>query len=359
MANASIGDEIVLTKGMIMWLFGKKSANEQARKSVGIRMEAIGGQGAHSAGKIFAEAAVLGMGYTGNHFSSFGSEKKGTPVKSFVRFSTDGKAVRTASYIQQPDVLVVFHESLLQSHPECLEGITAHTDLVINSVKSPDEIQFPQGFKVRKFATIDATTLALKHECGLNAIMLGAMTGFCPEVRSDLLLETFLKFFSHLPKEVQKKNAEGFEAGVKKTKEYLFDDSQATVVPTVSVLPRMGYENAPIGGVILNPGNTVLKDNSASRKGLAPRFIREICFNCGYCDMVCPDFCFVWDLDPEQKKAPQLRGVDYQYCKGCQKCVVACPVQALVTVPEGELTDEEKTHHLFPQTYLLKQENKK
>lgn len=331
-----------------MWIFGKKVATEQARKAVSLRMEAIGGQGAHSAGKIFAEAAVLGMGYTGNHFSSFGSEKKGTPVKSFVRFSTEGKVIRSASYIQHPDILVIFHESLLQTHPECLQGITAHTDLLINSIKNPDEIQFPQGFRVRKFATIDATTLALKHECGVNAVMLGAMTAFCPEVKADLLLQNFLKFFAHLPKEVQKKNTEGFEAGIKKSKEYLFDDSQATVAPATTVLPKMGWENAPLGGVIVNPGNTVLKDNSASRKGLAPRFIKEICFNCGYCDMVCPDFCFVWDLDPQQKMAPKLRGIDYQYCKGCQKCVTACPVQALVAVPEGELSSAEKENHLFP-----------
>ncbi|WP_291516483.1 2-oxoacid:acceptor oxidoreductase family protein [Bdellovibrio sp. ArHS] len=341
-----------------MWIFGRKAKEEPAysRKTVSIRMEAIGGQGANSAGKIFAEAAVLGKGYTGNHFSSFGSEKKGTPVKSFVRFSTEGKIIRTASYIKHPDILVIFHESLLQTHPECLDGIDAHTDLLINSTKSPDEIQFPQGFKVRKFATVDATSLALKHECGLNAVMLGAITKFCSEVPADLLLKTFLRFFAHLPEQVQKNNSEGFEAGIKKTKEYLFDESQASVEKTAEILPKLGWENAPLGGLIVNPGNTVLKDNSASRKGLLPRFLPEICFNCGYCDMVCPDYCFVWEIDPAKNPPPQLKGIDYQYCKGCQKCVVACPVQALVTVPEGDLTKEERSQHLFP--HLHKRDQK-
>ena len=58
-----------------MW-FQKKKEIKPNRPFVSIRMEAIGGQGANSAGKILAEAAVLGMGYTGNHFSSFGSEKR-------------------------------------------------------------------------------------------------------------------------------------------------------------------------------------------------------------------------------------------------------------------------------------------
>jgi pyruvate ferredoxin oxidoreductase gamma subunit len=331
-----------------------KQQKEQPRKNVSVRLEAIGGQGANSAGKILAEAAVLGLGYSGNHFSSFGSEKKGTPVKSFVRFSTEGKQIRTASYIKNPDVLIVFHESLLETHPDCLEGITAHTDLLINSTKKPSEIRFPEGFKVRKFATIDATDLALKYQCGLNSIMLGAATRFCPEIDGETLLKTFLKFFSHLEPQLKKRNIEGFESGRKQTKDFIFDESQANIQPQEKILPSMGWENAPLGGVILNPGNTVLKDNSASRKGLLPRFIAEICYNCGFCDMVCPDFCFVWKVDPKNKTAPALMGIDYQYCKGCQKCVLACPVQALVTVPESELLESEKQHHLFPQTEIQK-----
>lgn len=248
--------------------------------------------------------------------------------------------------------MVIFHESLLQTHPECLEGITAHTDLLINSTKHPDEILFPEGFKVRKFATIDATNLALKHQCGMNAIMLGAMTHFCYEVDADTLLKTFLKFFSRLSVELQKNNSKGFWSGQKKTKDYLFDESQATIPAVEAVLPKMGWENAPLGGVILNPGNTILKDNSASRKGLLPKFIPEICYNCGYCDMVCPDFCFVWDL--KSKEVPVLKGIDYQYCKGCQKCVTACPVQALVAVSEIEISESEKKLRLFQQAVAKK-----
>ena len=52
----------------------------------GIRFESIGGLGAHLAGQILAEAGVLGGGLNGSHFSSYGSEKKGSPVRSYVRF---------------------------------------------------------------------------------------------------------------------------------------------------------------------------------------------------------------------------------------------------------------------------------
>ena len=68
----------------------------------GIRFESIGGLGAHLAGKILAEAGVLRQGLNGAHFSSYGSEKKGTPVKSFVRFCPADREVRTSSPIETP-----------------------------------------------------------------------------------------------------------------------------------------------------------------------------------------------------------------------------------------------------------------
>ncbi len=68
----------------------------------GIRFESIGGLGAHLAGRILAEAGVLRQGLNGAHFSSYGSEKKGTPVKSFVRFCPADREVRTSSPIESP-----------------------------------------------------------------------------------------------------------------------------------------------------------------------------------------------------------------------------------------------------------------
>ena len=50
--------------------------SERNRDFVSVRMEAIGGQGANSAGKILAEAAALEMGLQASHFSSYGSEKQ-------------------------------------------------------------------------------------------------------------------------------------------------------------------------------------------------------------------------------------------------------------------------------------------
>ncbi len=331
-----------------MWPF-KKKAPEAAvlRKLLSVRMEAIGGQGANSAGKILAEAAVLGMGYSGNHFSSFGSEKRGSPVRSYVRISTEKKPVRTASYIKHPDVLVIFHESLLDSHNEIMDGSTASTELIINSKKDPQDIRLPRGLKLKRVTTIDATALALRCNCGLNATMLAAIVEACPEIRKEILAQTLATYFSGLSEAARKNNLDGFEVAFKHIKSRRFNEDQCDREIQSSPLPELGWLNAPIGGVIVNPGNSALKDHSASRKGYAPLFTKELCYNCGFCDMVCPDFCFVWDLDPTGVKTPTLQGIDYQYCKGCQKCVAVCPVSALTVSIETEIPTEAKKHRVF------------
>ena len=73
-----------------------------------IRLESIGGLGANLAGKMLAEAGVLGSGFNGSNFSSYGSEKKGSPVKSFIRFADADTEIRDHSPIEQPHVLGSF-----------------------------------------------------------------------------------------------------------------------------------------------------------------------------------------------------------------------------------------------------------
>ncbi|MEN0058462.1 MAG: 2-oxoacid:acceptor oxidoreductase family protein [Bdellovibrio sp.] len=333
-----------------MWFFKRQKAlSIPLRPGVAIRMEAIGGQGANSSGKILAEAAVLKSDFTGNHFSSFGSEKRGSPVRSFVRFSTEKKVIRSASFIDHPDLLIIFHESLIVSHPEILQGVSERTDIVINSPSSPRQIRFPQGTICRTIATISAVQLARQLQCGQNAVLLGAAARFCPEISSSVIRETLGDFFQDKGVEVIEKNLSGFDAGSAEVAWESFSLNQASLEATENALPDLGWRNAPIGGVITNPGNSVLKNHSASRRGVVPQLKKEICFNCGYCDMVCPDFCFVWDIDPLGERSPTLKGIDYQYCKGCQKCVAVCPVDALKPVLESNLTSQDLSVKAYPE----------
>lgn len=333
-----------------MWFFKKDIEKAPLRPFVAVRMEAIGGQGANSAGKILAEAAVLGMKYTGNHFSSFGSEKRGTPVRSFVRFAQDLRKIRSASFISKPDLLMIFHENLIGTHHEVLDGVDVDTDLLINSSLAPDKIPVSVAKEAHSISTVPATKIALQIGCGLNVIMLGAAVGLYQELEEDKVLAAIENFFHRLSAEQKKKNRLGFEAGKKQVRMASYRHTDSEQNTNNKTLPPLGWQNAPFGGIITNPGNMILKDHSVSRKGVAPKLLKEVCYHCGYCDAVCPDFCFIWEKNSAGEA--RLLGIDYQYCKGCQKCITACPASALVLVDENELTKEDKTYeHAIAKIY--------
>jgi len=91
-----------------------------------------------------------------------------------------------------------------------------------------------------------------------------------------------------------------------------------------------------MGGAIINPGNTVLHDLSASRTGFMPKHHPDKCINCGECDSVCPDQCirFKRGKDDKGKEKQFFDKIEYQYCKGCLRCVEVCPKEALTAERE-------------------------
>ena len=118
--------------------------------------------------------------------------------------------------------------------------------------------------------------------------------------------------------------------------------------PVQRAAPAFGYLDAPIGGTILDAGNSVVKNLSTSRQGFLPDYDAESCVHCGICDIVCPDLCFVWSEDADDKIAVKLLGVDYNYCKGCLKCVDACPTGSLTELREEHGWADEHRVPLFP-----------
>lgn len=316
-----------------------------------IRLESIGGLGANLAGKMLAEAGVMGVGLNGVSFSSYGSEKKGSPVKAHIRFCDLATNIRDTSPVERPHVVGIFHESLYKT-VNVISGIYEDSLVLVNSTKSPERLKEMMKLKGGTIAVVDAIGIALEEKNRVNMAMLGALFRLCdfldPQAMKDVIRKSLEKKY---PLAVQPA-LKTFERGYNEVTFQTFALPAGEEMPAFvrQDTPILGFETQPIGGTIINPGNSILKDLSISRAGMMPHFAEDKCIHCAQCDNVCPDFCFVWEEQPDKKGRPQmfLQGIDYQYCKGCLKCVQACPTEALASAREEDgYADQHRVPHRF------------
>lgn len=309
-----------------------------------IRLESIGGLGANLCGKILGELGALGMGLSCSSFSSYGSEKMGSPVKAFVRYAAPGTPILLNSPVERPHILGLFHERMAGKLP-VMAGVTEDTNVVINTAQSCDIIRDALGMYAGTLWCIDAQAIAA--ECGtrLNMVMLGAIakaSGFMPlEVMERIVTDTVgVKYPSALPG-----NLKGLRRGFEAAGSVRYEpDGRYPRQEYKELEQAWGYANAPIGGVIPIPGSTISNDLSAARGGQIPVFKKETCINCGLCDTVCPDMCFQFVPGEYKGKSAMVNsGLDYIHCKGCLRCTRVCPTDALTVGNERE-HDIWKTH---------------
>ncbi len=299
-----------------------------------IRFESIGGLGANLAGKMLAEAGLKYQGLNVASFSSYGSEKKGSAVKAFIRFAEPDTPIKVNSPVEVPDVLVVFHENLIKSMPVTL-GCDENTIIIVNSRKSPEELQDMLEIPKGRIGSIDAIGIALEEKVKFNGVILGAVAKVVDAIELDHIKGIFTDIIGAKYPELLDANLKAIQRGFDELNlKDISENSKYSFKPYEKGEPALGYENQVMGGTVVNPGNMVNKDLSAGRSGMIPVFNQDKCIHCGLCDITCSDLCMVFEEGDDQKM--YMKGVDYQYCKGCLKCVVVCPVKALTEGVETE-----------------------
>lgn len=299
-----------------------------------LRFESIGGLGAHAAGQILAAAAVLRMGFNGAHFSSYGSEKKGSLVRSFVRLGPADQPVRTSAPVEAPDGIVVFHAALL-GNPVTYAGLRRQGTLIYTAPEGVKPESLSAVPRTARVIRVDALGIAVQEKSRPNAVLLGTLCAAFAFLDRQQVLDTLAEEFASKHPEAVASNERAFKRGENEFEIIAGVGRAEGDLPVVRAEPVFGYETQPIGGVIPNAGNTAWNDLSASRTGWLPVLDREKCIHCGLCDLVCPDFCLAWGPgDLNGKFERELKGVDYRYCKGCLRCVESCPSGALVKTAE-------------------------
>ena len=305
-----------------------------------IRLESIGGLGANLCGKLLGE---LGAGYLNlkaSAFSGEGSEKQGSPVKSYVRWCAPERDILHNSPIERPNLLVLFHSALSRNIP-VTAGVDENCTLVVNTDMEPDKIREELRLYGGNIFCVNALELALESKSRINMVILGAVakaSGFIPiDAVKELVSDTLGKKYPSM----LESNLKGVELGYNRVVSKNFSpDGRFEKVEYREIRSKWGYENAPIGGVNPHFGSMVSNDVSPSRQGFIPLFLPERCIHCGLCDTTCPDMVFQFLEGNYNGKATMMnKGLDYHHCKGCLRCVDVCPVGALVAGREKEHPD--------------------
>ena len=153
-----------------------------------IRFHGRGGQGTVVASKILADAISKEGNYV-QAYPEFGVERRGAPVFAFIRI--DNKPIYDKSRIYNPDHVVVVDSTLVDAI-DVTEGLKDGGLIIINSDKKPEELNFPNKFKV---VTINATAIAVKHKLGtmaapiVNTAIVGAVVKMLNLAKIESVLE--------------------------------------------------------------------------------------------------------------------------------------------------------------------------
>jgi pyruvate ferredoxin oxidoreductase gamma subunit len=313
-----------------------------------VRLESIGGLGAHAAGQVLATAAVLRMGLNAAHFSSYGSEKKGSVVRSFLRLGPSERPIRTSAPVETPDAIVVFHAALLHN-PATWAGLVADGTFIYNAPPGlvPAELSaLPRSAHVIR---VDALGISNAERSRPNAVLLGTLCGALPFLEPGVVLEALTAEFAGKHPEAVASNERAFHRGMAEFERLEGIGRAEGDLPAARATPAWGYATQPPGGIVPAPGSMAWNDLSVSRTGWLPMLDLAKCIHCGVCDLVCPDYCLAWgDGEKGGRYERMLKGVDYRYCKGCLRCVESCPSGALTRHAETLGLAERARVALFP-----------
>lgn len=305
-----------------------------------IRFHSIGGQGAYTTGQMLATTLANMENINAAVFASYGSEKKGAPVNVFIRVA-EGAKITNYSAVNTPNLVVVFHEKLLLD-PKVLEGLKPDGVVVVNTDLQAQELVEMYNLNVGHIVTVSGTKIAVDTSAKINTVMYGACVKILDFINSENAANEIAEKLSYKYPHLVEANVSAFKNGYAQT--VATDVTPSQSVENSAATPTLGYNTQIPGGVILG-ANAWKVNRSISREGYLPHFDKSTCINCTKCDMTCPDDCFVWEEVEGRRGRMEmvLQGIDYQFCKGCLRCVTACPTASLTSHVEERGYAEENT----------------
>ncbi len=149
-----------------------------------------GGQGAVTAAQVMAIAGIR-KGLFALAYPEFGPERRGAPVRAYLRLAKEPYFVREP--IEQPDIAVILDKKLLE-----VFDIISSTKacIVLNSTNSEDAEELAKKYPGR-VVWVDAYSIAMRHlgRPIVNTTMLGALLKVVDVLDVDSVSQVLMEIF--------------------------------------------------------------------------------------------------------------------------------------------------------------------
>ncbi|OGQ78563.1 MAG: hypothetical protein A3F90_01030 [Deltaproteobacteria bacterium RIFCSPLOWO2_12_FULL_60_19] len=294
-----------------------------------IRIHGRGGQGARLASRIIGRAGFLAGLYV-QDFPLFGAERRGAPIVACARLSRD--PIETRGYVEEPDLVVVMDDTLLQeNYTQILGGLRAGAGVLIDdrSNQRPLPATAPGVF----FISINLSGIARRviGRDTRSAVVGGAAAKFIPEITADILTAAIRAELAEVGV-----STELVEGNIKAAMEsyalmpavFLPEHRppQHKTAALSQAFPRFFFD-AYAAPTIRSAGNAALR-HTGNWRTERPEIELAKCKKCFLCFLFCPDSAIHLDSD-------LYPHIDYDHCKGCMICREECPTDAIVQRLEG------------------------
>lgn len=162
-----------------------------------VRIHGRGGQGVVSAAEMLS-VAVFTEGKHAQAIPSFGSERMGAPVQSFVRFSDHD--IRTREPVIEPDCLII-QDVTLVNNESTFAGLKDGGYVLLNTTHTIEELGIADKLKnipPEHLMVVNATGLAREH-LGRpipNAALIGGFSAITGQLSIDSIEQAIRKKFA-------------------------------------------------------------------------------------------------------------------------------------------------------------------
>lgn len=175
-----------------------------------IKFYGIGGQGAVTAAKVLSQAVSIYQDEYAITVPAYGHERRGAPV--YAHIIVDDKPVALNCYVYEPDVVVVFDDSILDKGIHVGEGCHKDSILVLNTTDAAVVEKYRAEFDFKAIYWSDGTGAALRN-FGLaipNSAMLGVLAK-AGVVRIDAVEKAILDSFGKVGEKNVRAAREAYE----------------------------------------------------------------------------------------------------------------------------------------------------